>query len=147
MSERSRFTKKEFVENHEGQEYRYFRCTGSQCSAEVIALAGANLWCGTPGCKGFMKPSHRASSKKLGNQQYEAHLRRAITPRFTPRFLHIFGSQKPQNVAGGPDTPEGSFEGLIQGANQVEDLLLEASADGSEAEIRWARPISRDTDE
>ncbi len=83
----------------------------------------------------------------LGNQQYEAHLRRAITPRFTPPMLHIFGSQKPQNVAGSPDTPEGSFKGLIQGAKRVEDLLLEASVDGSEAEIRWARPTGCDTDE
>ena len=147
MSERSQFTKKEFLENHERQEYRYFRCTGSQCSAEVIALTGANLWYGTPGCKGFMKPSYRASSRKLGNQQYEAHLRRANTPRFTPPFLHIFGSQKPKNVPGPPGTPEGSLEGQIQGAKRVEDLLLEASVDGSEAEIRWARPISRDSDE
>ena len=139
-------SRKDFQQGHAGYEFRKFKCSGS-CGTVVEALAHSQLWCNQPGCRGSMKPSYPVAANRLANDQFEAAHRRNQTPRSTPLFSPLFRSQTPRNVAEGPDTPDGAFEGLIQGINQVEDLLLEAFTEGTAAEIRWARPISRDTDE
>ena len=94
-----------------------------------------------------MKPSYPVAANRLANDQFEAAQRRDQTPRSTPLFSPLFRSQTPPNVAEGPDTPGGEFEGVNQGVKQVQDFLFQNLAKGFEAEIRWVRPTSRDSDE
>ena len=85
----------DFVEAHRFQSYRTFRCSGS-CSTEIVALAGAALWCGQPGCRGSMKPSYPVSSKRLANEQFEAARDRGETSRSTPTFKGFWPHRGPE---------------------------------------------------
>ena len=96
----------EYVLRHEIQNYRKFKCSGS-CSTEIVALAGAALWCGQPGCRGSMKPSYPVSSKRLANEQFEAARDRGEPPRSTPHILGILASQRPWQATGDCWTHEG----------------------------------------
>ena len=85
-------SRKEFLEAHEGYEFRQFKCSGS-CGIVVEALAHSQLWCNQPSCQGSMKPSYPVSAKRLANDQFQTAQRRDQTPRSTPRFLEVLPTE------------------------------------------------------
>ncbi len=127
----------DFVEAHRYQKYRTFRCSGS-CSTEIVALAGAALWCGQPGCRGSMKPTYPVSSKRLANQQVEAARGRDETPRSTPHFLGVLASEKPWKSAGDGFTHKGDLHGLFGGIAVAQELVIQVLIGGSDGEWNWA---------
>jgi hypothetical protein len=140
MSASGRSTKREFIKTHQDYEFRKFRCTGS-CGTAIEALAAADLWCGQPDCRGVMKPSYRVSSKRLGNEQFQATRSRDENPRFTPRFLGVLPSERPWNSAGDGSVHQGDLRGLFGGIAVAQELVLEAQIDGSDCEWNWALGI------
>ena len=127
----------EYVLRHEIQNYRKFKCSGS-CSTEIVALAGAALWCGQPGCRGSMKPSYPVSSKRLANEQFEAARGRRETPRSTPLFLGVLASEKPWKSTEDGFTHEGDLMGLFGGIAVAQELVIQVLIGGSDGEWNWA---------
>ena len=129
--------RREYVLRHEIQDYRKFKCSGS-CSTENVALAGAALWCGQPGCRGSMKPSYPVSSKRLANEQFEAARGRCETLRSTPLFLGVLASEKPWKSTGDGFTHEGDLRGLFGGIAVAQELVIQVLIGGSDGEWNWA---------
>ena len=129
--------RREYVLRHEIQDYRKFKCSGS-CSTEIVALAGAALWCGQPGCRGSMKPSYPVSSKRLANEQFEAARGRRETPRSTPLFLGVLASEKPWKSTEDGFTHEGDLMGLFGGIAVAQELVIQVLIGGSDGEWNWA---------
>ena len=127
----------DFVEAHRCQKYRTFKCSGS-CSTEMVALAGAEVWCGQPDCRGSMKPSYPVSSKRLANEQFEAARDRGETPRFTPHFLGVLPSERPWKSTGDGLTHEGDLWGLFGGIAVAQELVIQVLIGGSDGEWNWA---------
>ena len=123
MRESIQPTRKEFLEAHEGYEFRKFTCTGS-CGTVIEALANAELWCNQPGCRGTMKHSYPVSAARLAKQQYQDAKRRSETPRSTPPNFEVFGSQSPQSQVGQPITPGPMNEGLIGGIHHLQQMVI-----------------------
>jgi len=122
-------SRKEFLEAHEGYEFRQFKCSGS-CGTVIEALAHSQLWCNQPGCRGSMKPSYPVSAKRLANDQFEAAQRRDQTPRSTPRFLEVLPSKTPQNLSDHPITPRGKEGSLIQAFTMLAIELISRALAG-----------------
>ena len=127
----------DFVEAHRDQKYRTFRCSGS-CSIEIVALAGAALWCGQPDCRGSMKPSYPVSSKRLANEQFEAARTRGETPRSTPHFLGVLASARPWKSSGNGLTHEGDLKAPFWGVAVAQQMVIEALIDDLDGEWFWA---------
>jgi hypothetical protein len=136
MGSNSPPTRAEFVEVHRDYVFRKFRCSGS-CGVVVEALAGSQLWCGQPGCRGSMKPSYPVSGKRLANDQFEAAHRRAQTPRSTPRFSQLFRSEKCPRLVGASGTSGGDEGALLRGIAIAQELLMKAWIDGAEGHWYW----------
>ena len=115
--------RKEFIEAHEGYEFRQFKCSGS-CGTIIEALAHSQLWCNQPGCRGSMKPSYPVSAKRLANDRFEAALGRDQTPRSIPRFSGFLASQTPQSLSDRPITPRGKEGSLIQAFTMLTNELI-----------------------
>jgi len=128
----------DFVEAHRYQKYRTFRCSGS-CSIEIVALAGAALWCGQPGCRGSMKPSYPVSSTRLAIEQFEVARDRCETPRFTPNFFEVLASERPWKSTGDGLTHDGDFRALFEGITVGQELVIEALIDGGTGAWCWAK--------
>lgn len=137
MTEWKMPTRREFVFSHCSQNYRRFRCTGS-CGTEIEALAGAEVWCGQPGCRGSMKPSYRVSSRRLATEQFEAARNRGENPRFTPQFLKVLPSERPWKSTGDGSTHEGDFRGPFEGIAVAQELMIHALIDDPDGEWHWA---------
>ena len=129
--------KRDYVESHSAQDYRKFRCTGT-CGTELVALAGAEVWCGQPGCRGSMRPSYRVSSRRLATEQFEAARDRGETPRSTPHFLGVLASETPWKSAGDGFTHEGDLRGLFGGIAVTQELVIQVLIGGSDGEWNWA---------
>ena len=136
MGSDSSLTRAKFVKGHRDYEFRKFRCTGS-CGVVVEALAGSQLWCGQPGCRGSMKPSYPVSSKRLANDQFEAAHRRDKTPRSTPRFSQLFRSERPAGVTGASGRSRGDEGALCKGIALSQELLIQTLIDGGIVQWCW----------
>jgi hypothetical protein len=136
MGSNSPPTRAEFVEVHRDYVFRKYRCSGS-CGVVVEALAGSQLWCGQPGCRGSMKPSYPVSSKRLANDQFESAHRRAETPRSTPRFSQLFRSEKPGGVTGATGRSRGDEGALFKGIALSQELLIQTLIDGGIVQWCW----------
>jgi hypothetical protein len=88
-----------------------------------------------------MKPSYRVSSKRLGNEQFQAARDRNENPRFTPRFLGVLPSHRLWNSSGDGSVHQGDLRGLFGGIAVAQELVTEAQIDGSDCQWNWAPGI------
>jgi len=136
-------SRKEFLEAHEGYEFRQFKCSGS-CGTVIEALAHSQLWCNQPGCRGSMRPSYRVSAKRLANDQFEAAHRGDQTPRSTPRFPGFLASETPQNLSGHPITPGGKEGSLILAFTMLANELISRALAGRSFTLLVRRELTSD---
>ncbi len=137
MNEGKRLTRKDYHEAHEHYTFKRFVCSGS-CGLVVEALSAGEVFCCQPGCRGVMQPSYRVSAKRLANDQFETARDRDETPRFTPQILGVLPSERPWNSSGDGFTPPGGFQGLLEGIDKAQDLVIQALIEDPDGQWRWA---------
>lgn len=46
----------ELRESFKEYTFRKYRCTGTNCTFEMVAVEGIEIWCNTPNCRGVVTP-------------------------------------------------------------------------------------------
>lgn len=55
----------ELREAFKGYTFRIYRCTGTNCAFEMVAMEGIEIWCNTPNCRGVVTPRRIFPTSKM----------------------------------------------------------------------------------
>jgi len=81
--------------------FRIYRCTGTNCTFQMEAMEGLEIWCNTPNCRGVVKPRRIIPTSKMVTKTLEdvdGHYPEPKPP-LQSRFHGVSSSQTAQKLS------------------------------------------------
>ncbi|MDA3021980.1 MAG: hypothetical protein O2943_04835 [Actinomycetota bacterium] len=80
--------------------FKTYRCTGTNCTFEMVAVEGIEIWCNTPYCRGIVTPRRIFPTSKMITATLEEIFGHYPEPKppFQSRFHGVSSSQKAQKL-------------------------------------------------
>ena len=88
----------ELRESFKDYTFRIYRCTGTNCSFQIEAIEGLEVWCNTPNCRGVVTPRRIFPTSKMISATLDEIFGHYPEPKspLQSRFYGVSSTQKAQ---------------------------------------------------
>ena len=91
----------ELRESFKDYTFRMYRCTGTNCTFQIEAMEGLEIWCNTPNCRGVVTPRRIFPTSKMIRATLEEIFGQYPEPKspLQSRFHGVSSSQTAQKLS------------------------------------------------